>query len=122
MLVFIFLILFLIPSIKKHENTSTNINKKNCFIIFTEKVFYIIFDHEITRTFSIIFIDIIINFLCYSESLFFMSCATLFFIFVVLFHFFYFSTFRLCQKFDSSSKYIYDPYFTLYYDNFFFII
>ena len=114
-LILLFFVFYLILSIHKDKKT-TSVVKKGCLVSLIIKGIINLYDHIIFRSISLIFLDVIINQLCYSNSVYTLILILIFLLFTIFIHLFYYKTFRLCQKFNSSCKYIYDNKFMLYYD------
>ena len=69
------------------------------------------YDHFVFRCFSIFFYDIIICYLCKSQNYLVLIFILLCFIYLLYLNMDYFSSFRLCIKFDINNKYIFDDKF-----------
>ena len=88
-----------------------NDKKNKGFYIFLQKILINFYDHFVFRSLSIFFYDIIICYLCKSQNYLVLIFILLCFIYLLYLNMDYFSSFRLCIKFDINNKYIFDDKF-----------
>ena len=113
-LVFYNIFFFLLFIFKKLRNKNNErIKKRNRISSLIKMILINFYDHFVFRCFSIFFYDIIICYLCKSKSYIVLIIMSFLFFYIIYLNLDYFSSFRLCIKFDLNNKYIYDEKFIL---------
>ena len=113
-LVFYNIFFFLLFIFKKLRNKNNRkIKKRNGISSLIKMILINFYDHFVFRCFSIFFYDIIICYLCKSKNYFVLIIMSFLFFYIIYLNLDYFSSFRLCIKFDLNNKYICDEKFIL---------
>ena len=106
------MLFFLVIIFNKIRKKKVQNDKKNKgFYVFLQMILINFYDHFVFRSLSIFFYDIIICYLCKSQNYIVLILILLCFIYLLYLNMDYFSSFRLCIKFDMNNKYIFDDKF-----------
>ena len=106
-----FFLLFIFKQLRNKNNQS--IKKRSGISTLIKMILINFYDHFVFRCFSLFFYDIIICYLCKSKNYFVLIIMSFLFFYIIYLNLDYFSSFRLCIKFDLDNKYIYDEKFIL---------
>ena len=106
--IFFFLVIIFNKIYKKKVQ---NDKKNNGLYTFIQMIFINFYDHFVFRSLSIFFYDIIICYLCKSKNYLVLIIIVFCFIYLLYLNLDYFSSYRLCIKFDINNKYLFDDKF-----------
>ena len=120
-LIFIFFLLlyivFIVSLSKLNNKSNRNFhNKAVTFFTYCESIVSNFFDHFVFRSLSIIYFEILINYIVKSSSYAIQIIICIMLLFSVIIYCNYLSTNRLIVKYNKEHKYKYDNYFMLYSD------
>ena len=108
LLVSLFSALFFGLSIMEKQICFSGMNKVNVAYSRCEKILINLYDLLIFRALSIYIFELLVNYLLHQNSVYIQVIMVILLILIILLYSFYFLNNRLCVKFSSEQKYIFD--------------